>query len=327
MNQEPIKFYSFLTCPYAIRTRIALEELKIPYIYEEIDLLTNQHLSENYIKINPMHKVPALILPNQEIIFESLVCCEFLDKDNLLTFNDKLMKAKIDIWIKFYEFEITSRKWKLFRCIKHNQKEKALKILSELIQKLSTLAQASGLTFQIQEKIEKINFQNQNENKLSLNSPETIINLVKNKKINNNFYFINDQFSLADVALLPLLIQDRIIFKFLIQTDILKQNNNQIQTQTQNQNQNHFNENFKDKEQIKNFQVENNLAALQIWLECASLRESVQNSTYKIKKLPSFDKQPLLQILNMNCVEKWDFEKFYTEFALRKFLGGNKPSL
>lgn len=64
MNTEPIKFYSFLTCPYAIRTRIALEELKIPYIYEEIDLLTNQHLSENYIKINPMHKVPALILPN-----------------------------------------------------------------------------------------------------------------------------------------------------------------------------------------------------------------------------------------------------------------------
>lgn len=53
--KEPIKFYCFVTCPYAIRVRTALEYLKVPYDYNEVDLLVNNHLKSDFIKINPLH--------------------------------------------------------------------------------------------------------------------------------------------------------------------------------------------------------------------------------------------------------------------------------
>jgi len=40
---------------------MALEELNVPFSYREIDLLRDQQLSESFLKINPMHKVPVLI--------------------------------------------------------------------------------------------------------------------------------------------------------------------------------------------------------------------------------------------------------------------------
>jgi glutathione S-transferase len=42
MSKDIIKFYSFIACPYAIRTRTALEELNIPYEYHEVDLFNNR---------------------------------------------------------------------------------------------------------------------------------------------------------------------------------------------------------------------------------------------------------------------------------------------
>lgn len=90
-----LKFYSFIVCPYAIRTRITLEELQIPYEYNEIDLLTNKHLSKEYIAINPMHKVPALKTEGGEIIYESLICCDYLDANKVLSGPDRITNAKI----------------------------------------------------------------------------------------------------------------------------------------------------------------------------------------------------------------------------------------
>jgi glutathione S-transferase len=40
--QNQVQFYSFIVCPYAIRVRMALEELGISYDYHEVDLLTDQ---------------------------------------------------------------------------------------------------------------------------------------------------------------------------------------------------------------------------------------------------------------------------------------------
>ena len=77
-NGKPVIFYSFIVCPYAIRVRTVLEELNIPYEYREIDLYSSKHLTDEYKKINPLNKVPAIVLDNGEILIESDLICEYL---------------------------------------------------------------------------------------------------------------------------------------------------------------------------------------------------------------------------------------------------------
>lgn len=66
--QLPI-LYSFRRCPYAMRTRMALYYAKIDCEIREIDL---KNKPASLIDISPKATVPVLILPNNEIIEESL---------------------------------------------------------------------------------------------------------------------------------------------------------------------------------------------------------------------------------------------------------------
>jgi len=69
-SSSSLTLYGFVSCPYVIRVRMALEELNVPFSYHEIDLLRDQQLSESFLKINPLHKVPVLI-PSQGPVRES----------------------------------------------------------------------------------------------------------------------------------------------------------------------------------------------------------------------------------------------------------------
>ena len=68
MNQKNLILYGSITCPFVQRSRALIEELKVPYEYKEVDLYNFEHLEEWYKKINPLGKVPCLVLPNNEVL-------------------------------------------------------------------------------------------------------------------------------------------------------------------------------------------------------------------------------------------------------------------
>jgi glutathione S-transferase len=71
-----IKLYSAVVCPYAHRTRLVLQEKGIDFDLIEIDL---QNPPENFRKISPYGKVPA-ITHNNERVWESAIINEYLDE-------------------------------------------------------------------------------------------------------------------------------------------------------------------------------------------------------------------------------------------------------
>lgn len=72
---DKLILYTNHGCPWAHRAHIALEELKVPFQEEIVDLDTPR--TPEYLKINPRGLVPALSY-NGEIIIESAIVANFL---------------------------------------------------------------------------------------------------------------------------------------------------------------------------------------------------------------------------------------------------------
>ena len=69
MNQQLPILYSFLRCPWAMRARLALAFMNIPYEIREVDL---KNKPSELLEASPKGTVPVLILPNGTVIDESL---------------------------------------------------------------------------------------------------------------------------------------------------------------------------------------------------------------------------------------------------------------
>ncbi|CAM4385330.1 MAG: Glutathione S-transferase GST-6.0 [Legionellaceae bacterium] len=70
-------YYSIGACSLVIR--IVLNELKIPFETEAVNLMTKKTAShEDFLTINPKGAVPALILDNQEVLTENAVIQQYL---------------------------------------------------------------------------------------------------------------------------------------------------------------------------------------------------------------------------------------------------------
>ena len=63
------------TSPYVRKVRIVMAEKKLDYRYEIEDVWANDRV----MKSNPLGKVPCLVLPGGEAIFDSRVIVEYLD--------------------------------------------------------------------------------------------------------------------------------------------------------------------------------------------------------------------------------------------------------
>ena len=68
INKYPT-LYSFRRCPYAMRARLALRLCKIECIIREISLKAK---STEFLRVSPKATVPVLVLPNGEVLEESL---------------------------------------------------------------------------------------------------------------------------------------------------------------------------------------------------------------------------------------------------------------
>ena len=70
-----MKLIGSLTSPYVRKVRIVMAEKKLDYQHELEDVWANDKI----MKANPLGKVPCLVLPGGEAIFDSRVIVEYLD--------------------------------------------------------------------------------------------------------------------------------------------------------------------------------------------------------------------------------------------------------
>ena len=70
-----MKLIGSLTSPYVRKVRIVMAEKKLDYQHELEDVWA----SDKILKSNPLGKVPCLVLPGGEAVFDSRVIVEYLD--------------------------------------------------------------------------------------------------------------------------------------------------------------------------------------------------------------------------------------------------------
>jgi glutathione S-transferase len=95
-----LKLISFDLCPYVERSRIVLEEKKIPYDIEFVDL---KNKPAWFLEISPRGKVPVLIVDGTPI-FESMVINEMLEElypDPPMFPKSPVDRAQARAWIVF----------------------------------------------------------------------------------------------------------------------------------------------------------------------------------------------------------------------------------
>ena len=75
-----MKFYEAVLSSAAFRVRIALNLKSLAYESVVFDLRANQHLTEEYRRVNPMRSVPALELLPGQFLFQSMAIVEYLEE-------------------------------------------------------------------------------------------------------------------------------------------------------------------------------------------------------------------------------------------------------
>lgn len=92
------KLYDYFRSSACYRVRIALNLKNISYEQVPIHLVQGKQQNADYQKINPQCLVPALVLPNNEVITQSMAIIEYLEEtlsDIPLLPKDPIVRAQI----------------------------------------------------------------------------------------------------------------------------------------------------------------------------------------------------------------------------------------
>ncbi|HEY7666363.1 MAG TPA: glutathione S-transferase [Xanthobacteraceae bacterium] len=104
-----MKLYDGGRAPNPRRTRIFLAEKGIKLPLEQVDLGAMQQQSPAYAAVNPLKRVPALVLDDGTVITESIAICryfEVLQPDPPLFGRSALEIARIEMWNRRMELNL-----------------------------------------------------------------------------------------------------------------------------------------------------------------------------------------------------------------------------
>ena len=104
-----MKLYDGGRAPNPRRVRIFLAEKGIKIPAEQVDLGALQQRTEAYTAINPMQRVPALVLDDGTVIAESIAICRYfeaLHPDPPLFGRGALETALVEMWNRRVEFHL-----------------------------------------------------------------------------------------------------------------------------------------------------------------------------------------------------------------------------
>jgi glutathione S-transferase len=121
-----MKLYDYVRAPNARRVRIFLAEKGIAVPTEAVDLAAMQHKSEAYTAINPMQRVPVLVLEDGAVIAESMAICRYfeaLHPSPSLFGAVAVDQATVEMWNRFVEFYLFFPIAQVFRHLQPGMKE------------------------------------------------------------------------------------------------------------------------------------------------------------------------------------------------------------
>jgi glutathione S-transferase len=104
-----MKLYDGGRAPNPRRTRIFLAEKGIKLPTQQIDLGALEHMSACYAAINPLKRVPALVLDDGTVITESIAICRYfeaLQPEPALFGRDALETARVEMWNRRLELHL-----------------------------------------------------------------------------------------------------------------------------------------------------------------------------------------------------------------------------
>jgi len=121
-----MKLYDSNRAPNPRRTRIFLAEKGITVPTEQIDIMAMQHRSPEYTKINPLQRMPSLILDDGTVITESIAICryfEILRPDPPLFGKGAKEIALVEMWNRRCEINFFANVAAVFRHLHPSMKE------------------------------------------------------------------------------------------------------------------------------------------------------------------------------------------------------------
>ena len=98
----------YSTCSQKVR--ICLAEKGIEWVNRPVNTRASEHLTPEYLKLNPNGVVPTMV-HDGKVILDSSVMCEYLDEvfpQNPLTPKDPVERARMRAWMRFLE-EVADR--------------------------------------------------------------------------------------------------------------------------------------------------------------------------------------------------------------------------
>ncbi|PJK29059.1 glutathione S-transferase family protein [Minwuia thermotolerans] len=93
--------------PRRVRIYLAEKGLEVPM--QAVDMMSHENEAPDYLKINPLGKMPALVLDDGTILTESMAICRYfeeLNPDPPMFGRDALEKAQVEMWNRRAELEV-----------------------------------------------------------------------------------------------------------------------------------------------------------------------------------------------------------------------------
>ncbi|MDO9412327.1 MAG: glutathione S-transferase [Pseudolabrys sp.] len=121
-----MKLYDTKTAPNPRRTRIYLAEKGIEVPVEQVDMVAFQHKTPEYTAINPMQRMPALLLDDGTIITESIAICRYfeaLHPEPALFGKTAKEQAQVEMWNRRSEIHFFANVAAVFRHLHPAMKE------------------------------------------------------------------------------------------------------------------------------------------------------------------------------------------------------------
>ena len=104
--QNELNLYTSSICPYCKPVEYLLQANGVNFQRHEINLMKGEHRTEEYKKINPLQKVPAII-ENDFILYESNVITRYLCNSKNIEERwypkDPMERARVDLYFEWHK--------------------------------------------------------------------------------------------------------------------------------------------------------------------------------------------------------------------------------
>lgn len=94
--------------PNPRRVRVFLAEKGIEIEYEEISIMSGAQHEDSFSALNPMQRVPVLVLDDGSVICETVAICRYFEEvqhEPALMGSDALDKARVEMWQRRMELD------------------------------------------------------------------------------------------------------------------------------------------------------------------------------------------------------------------------------